>query len=116
VLRNFFRKKVGAYFRAKERLVSARGSYPDVEKKREKKSRGAPASADKFKTVSMLDAINRSAEDRYSRTKRVESKTWPSAETGTRNRVGSKRKYKIPSIRESNGCRYNFSLVVALEG
>lgn len=67
MLRNFFRKKVGAYFRAKERLVSARGSYPDVEKKREKKSRGAPASADKFKTVSMLDAINRSAEDRYSR-------------------------------------------------
>lgn len=74
VLRNFCCKKVCA-FRAKARLVSARGSYPDVKKKREKKSHGAPASADKFKTVSMLDAINRSAEDRYSRTKRVESKT-----------------------------------------
>jgi len=35
----------------------------------------APASPDKFKTVSILSVINRSAKDRYSRTKRVESET-----------------------------------------
>lgn len=78
IIDNFFCRNVSkkrAYFRAKGRLDLARGSYSDAEKRGEKKSRGTPASADKFKTVSMLDAINRSAEDRYSRAKRVESKT-----------------------------------------